>query len=105
MRWEAIEDKICCLLFFKNHVLNESNLSKSIQEAKYFGVDKTEGSIQMKFNNIASLCDEFGIKTSNRVNRLEHYSRQNHKEFVAIKDLSFIEIMSELNKIKTGRID
>ncbi|AUD62126.1 hypothetical protein BK010_00365 [Tenericutes bacterium MO-XQ] len=100
MRWKTNEDKICSLVFIKNHVLNELDLSISIQEAQHFGVDKTEGSIRMKFNNIASLCDEYGIKTSNRVGRLEHYSRQNHEEFISIKDFSFIEIMEELNKAK-----
>lgn len=105
MRWKAIEDKVCYMLFIKNHVLNELNLSTSIQEALYFGVDKTEGSIKMKFNNIASLCDEYGIKTSSKVKRLSNYSRQNHEEFQSVKDFSVKDILNELNKIKTSRVD
>ncbi|MCD4827477.1 MAG: hypothetical protein K8Q99_06860 [Acholeplasmataceae bacterium] len=100
MRWKEIEDKTCCLIFIKNHVLNELDLSASIQEAKFYGVDKTEGSIRMKFNNIASLCDQYGIKVTNRISRLANYSRQNHQEFKAVKDFSVIEIASELNQTK-----
>ena len=55
----------------------------------------------MKFNNIATLCDEYDIKISNKISRLENYSRQNHVEFNRVKDYSSSEIISELNKIRT----
>jgi len=105
MRWEANEDKVCCLIYIKNHVLNKSKLSTSIQEAEFFGVDKTEGSIMMKFNNIASLCDDYGIKTSATINRLAHYSRQNQAMFESVKDFSLTEILAELNKCRIGLLD
>ncbi len=103
MKWYAIEDKICCLVFIKNHVLNESILLESIKEAQHYGVDKKESSIRMKFSNIATLCDEYGIKISNNIKRLEHYSIQNQQEFESVLDFSFGDIVLELNRIKSQK--
>ena len=43
---------------------------ESIQEATKNGVDKSEGSIRMKFGNIATLCDVYGITVLTKMGRL-----------------------------------
>ena len=103
MIWEPVEDKICCLVFIKNHVIGDTDVSKSIEEAIYYGVNKKASSIRMKFSNIATLTDEYNIKSSQKIKRLSNYSRQNRAQFNLTKDLSLSDILIELSKIKLHR--
>lgn len=84
MKWQPFEDRICCAIFIKNHVLSQFSVDTSIKEAIKNGVDKAEGSIKMKFSNIASLCDDYGIKVSTKMGRLANYSVQNKVEFEGV---------------------
>lgn len=81
MRWQSFEDKICCAIFIKNHVISSMSIELSIKEAIKKGVDKAEGSIKMKFSDIAAICDNLGIKVSTKMGRLTNYSKQNYLEF------------------------
>jgi hypothetical protein len=101
MKWDAFEDKICCLVFLKNHTFRDLDISESVQEARSIGVDKTQGSIKMKFSNIAAICDEYGIRVSRRIKKLDHYSIQNYNEFIKVKDYSLEKIIKELDDLKS----
>jgi hypothetical protein len=80
MRWSIFEDTQCSIIFIVNYVYKSKKfkkISESIQEAVQAGVDKSEGSIKMKFSNIAALCDEYGLNVQIKIGRLTNYSRQN----------------------------
>ncbi len=81
MKWQPNEDRICSAIFIINHVLREFSVDTSVKEAIKNGVNKTEGSIKMKFSNIASICDDLGIKVLTKMGRLANYSKQNRDEF------------------------
>lgn len=102
MRWEPIEDRICCLIFMKNHVMGDNEVSKSIDEAIYYGVKKPEGSVRMKLANIATLTDKYQINSSQKIKRLANYSRQNHDQFIMVTKMSLPDILIELSRIKLG---
>jgi hypothetical protein len=87
MRWQSFEDRTCCAIFVKNHVFAAKSLVESIQEATKNGVDKSEGSIRMKFGNIATLCDVYGITVLTKMGRLSNYSKQSLIEFESIVNL------------------
>ena len=105
MKWQAIEDKICCLIFIKNHVNNNFSIHISVQEAIDYGVEKAEGSIKMKFSNISQICFESGVKLLTTISRLYNYSEQCFEEFRDVRNFTQLQIMEELHKIKHGLID
>jgi molecular chaperone GrpE (heat shock protein) len=101
MKWEVIEDRVCCLIFLKNHHFNRSNMSISKKEALFYGVNKNESSIRMKFQNCASLCIENEIKLTKTHKELDNVSKQLIQEFNKVKDYTFEKILQELHNIKT----
>jgi hypothetical protein len=98
MKWRTIEDQICSLVFLKNHILKDTDINTSVDEALQYGVDKTEGSIKMKFGNIAAICDELDITVRTRMGRLSSYSRQLYKEFHDVMNYSLPQIDVELEE-------
>lgn len=93
MKWQPFEDRICCVIFIKNHVLSEFSVDTSVKEAIKKGFNKAEGSIKMKFSNIASLCDDYGVKVLTKMGRLANYSVQNKAEFEGV--LNTLSLLSK----------
>ena len=93
MRWLEREDTICCVIFIANHVYSNLSIDASIKEVIKHGVNKKEGSIKMKFSNIAALCDEYGLTVQTKMGRLVNYSVQNR--------IAFEDVLNTItNKIK-----
>jgi hypothetical protein len=98
MNWNKTEDRICSLVFIKNHILNNKTLQESVAEVLSFGVDKSDGSITMKFNNIAHHCEVEGIEIRTRISLLENNSKQSREQFEQVRNFSLEEINNELQK-------
>lgn len=86
MKWQPHEDRICCEIFFENQVFNSLPIMESVEQAINKGVNKSTGSIKMKFSNIASLCDSYGICLVFKIGRLHNFSEQNRNEFIKVMD-------------------
>ncbi|HCB66016.1 MAG TPA: hypothetical protein DEP70_00300 [Acholeplasmataceae bacterium] len=100
MEWDVIDDKICCLIFIKNHIINNQHVGTSVHEVINLGIEKDEGSIKMKMSNIAYYCKSKGIKTNSKISPLDNNSIQAQEQFELVKDFSLIEIFKELHRIK-----
>jgi hypothetical protein len=87
-------------VFLKNHSLNQCKIPSSIKEAQFYGVNKDEGSIRMKFQNIAQLCNEESVTIKSKTSSLGNNSKQVIIEFNNVKNFSYEQILLELFNIK-----